>query len=100
MAGSDWTFKSARDLRKALRAKKVSALELAQDAAVAGLAMDALLVCTGGGGMVAGCALALDHASPGTLVFSRRRGGGRLNHPEWPAVEAGPDALVLPVPAG
>ncbi len=32
MAGSDWTFKTARELRKALRAKKVSALELARDA--------------------------------------------------------------------
>jgi amidase len=29
---SEWTFKSARALRRALRAKKVSALELAQDA--------------------------------------------------------------------
>jgi threonine dehydratase len=36
------------------------ALELAQDAAAAGLALDALLVCTGGGGLVAGCALALE----------------------------------------
>jgi amidase len=29
---SEWTFKTARELRKALRAKKVSALELARDA--------------------------------------------------------------------
>src|SRR5262245_30959742 len=32
MADSQWTFQSARALRKALRTKKVSALELAQDA--------------------------------------------------------------------
>ena len=36
------------------------ALELAEEAADAGLALDALLVCTGGGGLVAGCALALE----------------------------------------
>ena len=45
-------------------------LELATDALLAGLAMDALLVCTGGGGMVAGCALAMEHASPGTAVLA------------------------------
>ena len=44
------------------------ALELVEDAAVAGLVMDALLVCTGGGGMVAGCALAVEGVSPGTCV--------------------------------
>ena len=32
MANSDWTYKSARELSKALRAKKVSAFELARDA--------------------------------------------------------------------
>lgn len=46
------------------------ALELAQDAAGAGLQMDSLLVCTGGGGMIAGCALAIEGASPGTSVFA------------------------------
>ena len=46
------------------------ALELAHDAAAAGLAMDALLVCTGGGGMVAGCALAVATASPATAVHA------------------------------
>jgi threonine dehydratase len=45
-------------------------LELAQDAAAAGLSMDALLVCTGGGGLVGGCALALSGASPRTKVFA------------------------------
>ncbi len=46
------------------------ALELVADAAAAGLSMDAFLVCTGGGGMVAGCALALATASPATRVFA------------------------------
>ncbi len=46
------------------------ALELAEDAAAAGLTMDAMLVCTGGGGMVAGCALGLAQASPGTAVYA------------------------------
>ena len=45
------------------------ALELAEDAAAAGLSMDALLVCTGGGGLIAGCALALEGASPATQVY-------------------------------
>lgn len=46
------------------------ALELAEDARRAGLAMDAMLVCTGGGGMIAGCALALESASPNTEVYA------------------------------
>jgi len=45
------------------------ALELFEDAAAAGLAMDALLVCTGGGGLIAGCALALEGVSPGTKLY-------------------------------
>ncbi len=44
------------------------ALELAEDAAAAGLALDALLVCTGGGGLIAGCVLALEAVSPATTV--------------------------------
>ena len=46
------------------------ALELIADAGAIGLSMDALLVCTGGGGMVAGCALAIEGASPATQVFA------------------------------
>jgi threonine dehydratase len=46
------------------------ALELAEDAQAAGLAMDALLVCTGGGGLVAGCALAMEGVSPRTRVYA------------------------------
>ena len=44
-------------------------LELIEDAKAAGLTLDALLVCTGGGGLVAGSALAVEGASPGTEVW-------------------------------
>jgi threonine dehydratase len=47
-----------------------AALELAEDAAAAGLTLDALLVCTGGGGLIGGCALAMSGASPGTKVVA------------------------------
>lgn len=46
------------------------ALELGIDAKARRLAMDAMLVCTGGGGLVAGCALALSDISPDTKVYS------------------------------
>jgi threonine dehydratase len=45
------------------------ALELAADAASLGLTLDDLLVCTGGGGMIAGCALAMEGASPATRLY-------------------------------
>lgn len=46
------------------------ALELAADAAAAGLAIDDMLVCCGGGGLVAGCGLAMADVSPGTKMFA------------------------------
>ena len=46
------------------------ALELFEDAAAAGLTLDSLAVCTGGGGLIAGCALAAEGASPATRVFA------------------------------
>jgi threonine dehydratase len=46
------------------------ALELAADAAAAGLSLDALLVPAGGGGLIAGCALALSRVSPQTAIYS------------------------------
>ena len=46
------------------------ALELVADARDAGLTLDALLVCTGGGGLIAGCALAVEGASPGTRLYA------------------------------
>ena len=46
------------------------ALELVEDAAAANLALDDMLVCTGGGGLIAGCALTLAEVSPATRVYS------------------------------
>lgn len=47
------------------------ALELVEDARAAGLPpLDALVVCTGGGGLVAGCALAMEALAPGAAVWA------------------------------
>jgi threonine dehydratase len=46
------------------------AVELIEDAEAAGLHLDALAVCTGGGGLVGGCALAVEGMSPGTQVIA------------------------------
>ena len=84
-----------------------AALELAADAAAAGLVMDALLVCTGGGGLVGGSALAMTGASPGTQVYAVEpddwddtgrslRAGERL--PNATGGSALCDALLAPVP--
>ncbi|MGD9509403.1 MAG: threonine/serine dehydratase [Geminicoccaceae bacterium] len=45
-------------------------LELAEQAAARGATLDAVTVCCGGGGLVAGCALALTHLVPGVAVHS------------------------------
>ncbi len=55
------------DHRDVIAGQGTLGLEIAQDAPAA---MDALLVCTGGGGLVAGCALAMAAVSPGTRVFA------------------------------
>lgn len=55
------------DHRDVIAGQGTLGLEMAQDAPAA---MDALLVCTGGGGLVAGCALAMAAVSPGTRVFA------------------------------
>jgi threonine dehydratase len=44
-----------------------AALELIQDVAEP---LDALIVCTGGGGFVSGCAVAAQHLTPGIQVFA------------------------------
>ena len=46
------------------------ALELAADAAAAGLALDVLLAPAGGGGLIGGCALALAAVSPTTKIYA------------------------------
>ncbi len=45
-------------------------LEIAEQAAEAGVALDVVLVCCGGGGLVSGTALGLAERSPGTAVYS------------------------------
>lgn len=45
-------------------------LELFEDAAAAGFDLDALAVCTGGGGLIAGCALAAEGASAATRIWA------------------------------
>jgi len=51
------------------------ALELFADAAAAGLSLDALIVCCGGGGLIAGCALAASGISPATKIYAAEPAG-------------------------
>lgn len=44
-------------------------LEMLEDASALGESLDALLVCCGGGGLTAGCALAVQALSPATAIF-------------------------------
>lgn len=46
------------------------AMELIEDAAAQGLALDAFAVCTGGGGLTAGCVLALEAMAPQAEVYA------------------------------
>jgi threonine dehydratase len=46
------------------------ALELIEDAKAIGLTLDALAVCTGGGGLIAGCALAAEALAPEAEVWA------------------------------
>lgn len=46
------------------------AVELAEDAKAAGLTLDAFAVCTGGGGLTAGCTLALGALAPGAEIWA------------------------------
>jgi threonine dehydratase len=81
-------------------------LELAEDADAAGLRMDALLVCTGGGGLIGGSALAMEAVSPGTQVFAVEPEGWddtgrslRAGHRERaPGGSTLCDALLAPMP--
>jgi threonine dehydratase len=86
-------------------------LEIAGQAAARGFEIDALLVCCGGGGLTAGCALALAELSPKTRVYTvepddfddtRRSlvqvaaGGARVVND--PAARSFCDALLAPTP--
>ncbi len=84
-----------------------AALEFCEDARAAGLAMDALLVPAGGGGLIAGCALALQGVSPATLLYCVEpegwddtgrslAAGARLRNA--PGGSALCDALLAPMP--
>ncbi len=86
-------------------------LEIAQQAAARGFEIDALLVCCGGGGLTAGCALAMAELSPMTRIYTvepagfddtRRSlaqvaaGGARVTND--PAARSFCDALLAPTP--
>jgi threonine dehydratase len=58
------------DRTTADREKLLTDFSANTDARALGLSMESLLVCTGGGGLIAGCALAVEGASPGTSVHS------------------------------
>ncbi len=83
------------------------ALELFADAEAAGLPVEALLVCTGGGGLIAGCALAAEGARPGARIIAVEpegsddtirslRSGRREANP--PGGSQLCDALLAPMP--
>jgi len=67
-AATGATFVHPFDDRRVMAGQGTLALELVEDAAAAGLTMEAMLACTGGGGLIAGCAVAAAHLSPGTHV--------------------------------
>ncbi len=82
-------------------------LEIARQAAAMGLDIDALLVCCGGGGLTAGCALAMAELSPKTQLYTvepagfddTRRSlaeGARVVND--PAARSFCDALLVPTP--
>lgn len=82
-------------------------LEIARQAESAGVALDALLVCCGGGGLTAGCALAFAERSPRTKVYTVEpqafddtarslKAGRRLGND--PAARSFCDALLAPTP--
>ncbi|MCX7344413.1 MAG: threonine/serine dehydratase [Alphaproteobacteria bacterium] len=82
-------------------------LELAGQAVAAGCALDHVLVCCGGGGLVAGIAIAMARLSPSTLVHSVEPDGFddyarslRSGRRERNAAQAGSicDALLTPQP--
>jgi len=82
-------------------------LEVAEDVAAMGAQLDAMLVCTGGGGMIAGCATILSELSPATSVYAvepeafddhaRSLASGRLERID-PAARSICDALLTPSP--
>lgn len=95
------------DNRHVMAGQGTLGLEMAEDASAIGLTMDALLVCTGGGGLISGCALAMSGASPGTMLFAVEpegwddtarslAAGRRLSNPPGGSLLC--DALLSPMP--
>jgi len=83
------------------------ALELFADAAAQKLTLDALIVCTGGGGLIAGCALAASSVSPHTKIYAAEPAGWDdtarsllTGHRETNDQRGSPfcDALLTPTP--
>lgn len=58
------------DHRDVIAGQGTLALELFEDAEAWGLPIDALLVCTGGGGLIAGCALAAEGVRPNAEIVA------------------------------
>jgi threonine dehydratase len=56
--------------RDIIAGQGTAGLELAEEAALRGVALDDVLVCCSGGGLTAGIALAMEAKSPGTRVHS------------------------------
>ncbi len=91
------------DAVEVIAGQGTAALELAEDA---GETLDALMVCTGGGGFIAGCALAMEAVSPQTRIVAVEPEGwddtGRsLAAGERVAAKGGSllcDALLAPKP--
>jgi threonine dehydratase len=82
-------------------------LEIAEQAAEAGLALDDVVVCTSGGGLVAGTALAIRALSPTTRVWSaepaghddhRRSLASGRRESNAPGTRSFCDALLAPQP--
>jgi threonine dehydratase len=82
-------------------------LEIARQAAAQDARLDALLVCCGGGGLTAGCALALAELSPETAVYTVEPEGfddtarslaAGVRVANDPAARSFCDALLAPTP--
>jgi len=82
-------------------------LEIAEQAAEAGLAIDEVIVCTSGGGLIAGTALAIHALSPATRVWSaepeghddhRRSLASGRRESNAPGTRSICDALLAPEP--
>ena len=58
------------DEPKVISGQGTAGLEIAQQARAMGATLDAVIVCTGGGGLTAGIAIAIAAECPGTAVYS------------------------------